>query len=135
MASRIQLILCASAVALTCQIMTAPASAQNAFSNIDLAPNKTGGIADMQDISKYCGTKPLKVAYSDGWGGNYWRQITRAEFEAEAAKCPNITLVRYTDGEFKAEKQIADIRGLIAQKFDVILVFADTGVAQLKVMR
>ena len=52
----------------------------------------------------------LKVAFSDGWGGNYWRQITRAEFEDEAAKCPNIKEIRYTDGEFKAEKQIADIR-------------------------
>lgn len=111
------------------------AQAQNKFSSLDMAPNKKGGIEDMQDISKYCGTKELKVAYSDGWGGNYWRQITRAEFEDEAAKCPNIKVVRYTDGEFKAEKQIADIRGLIAQKFDVIVVFADTGVAQLRVMR
>jgi ribose transport system substrate-binding protein len=105
------------------------------FSDVDLAPDKTGGIEDMEDISKYCGDKPLKVAFSDGWGGNYWRQITRAEFEDEAAKCPNITEVRYTDGEFSAEKQIADIRGLIAQEFDVIVVFADTGVAQLNVMR
>ena len=105
------------------------------FSKLDLAPNKKGGIKDMESMKKYCGTKKLKVAYSDGWGGNYWRKIARAEFEEEAAKCPNITEVRYTDGEFKAEKQIADIRGLIAQKFDVIVVFADTGVAQLKVMR
>jgi ribose transport system substrate-binding protein len=112
-----------------------PVCAQNTFEGIDLAPDKVGGIEDMMDISEYCGTKPLKVAYADGWGGNYWRQITRAEFEDEASKCPNITEVRYTDGEFKAEKQIADIRGLIAQKFDVIVVFADTGVAQLKVMR
>jgi ribose transport system substrate-binding protein len=111
------------------------AHAQNKFSNLDMAPNKTGGIEDMEDISKYCGTKELRVAYSDGWGGNYWRQITRAEFEDEASNCPNIKVVRYTDGEFKAEKQIADIRGLIAQKFDVIVVFADTGVAQLRVMR
>jgi len=115
--------------------MAAPAGAENRFSKVNLAPGKKGGIQDMQDISKYCGAKPLKVAYSDGWGGNYWRQITRAEFENEAAKCPNITEVRYTDGEFKAEKQIADIKGLIAQHFDVIVVFADTGVAQLKVMR
>jgi ribose transport system substrate-binding protein len=111
------------------------AAAQNKFSGVDLAPDKKGGIEDMQDISKYCCTKDLKVAFSDGWGGNYWRQITRAEFEDEASKCPNIKVVRYTDGEFKAEKQIADIKGLIAQKFDVIVVFADTGVAQLKVMR
>ena len=136
MASKVRLILSAGAMALALQMtMTAPASAQNAFSGIDLAPDKRGGIEDMEDISKYCGTKPIKVAFSDGWGGNYWRQITRAEFEDEAAKCPNITEVRYTDGEFKAEKQIADIRGLIAQDFDVIVVFADTGVAQLRVMR
>jgi ribose transport system substrate-binding protein len=136
MASRIGLILGAAAMALTWQLATTlPAGAQNAFSNVDLAPDKTGGIEDMEDISKYCGDKPLKVAYSDGWGGNYWRQITRAEFEDEASKCPNITEVRYTDGEFSAEKQIADIRGLIAQDFDVIVVFADTGVAQLRVMR
>jgi ribose transport system substrate-binding protein len=68
-----------------------------------------------------CGTKPIKVALSDGWGGNYWRHITRAEFEDEASKCKNITETRYTDGEFKPEKQIADIQGLIAQKFDVIV--------------
>ena len=57
------------------------------------------------------------MALSDGWGGNYWRHITRAEFEDEASKCPNITETRYTDGEFKPEKQIADIEGLIAQKY------------------
>jgi ribose transport system substrate-binding protein len=135
MASKLGLILSATVVALTWQVATTAAVAQNAFSNVDLAPDKAGGIEDMEDISKYCGDKPLKVAYADGWGGNYWRQITRAEFEDEAAKCPNITEVRYTDGEFSAEKQIADIRGLIAQEFDVIVVFADTGVAQLNVMR
>ena len=112
-----------------------PAAAQNKFAGLDMAPNKIGGIQDMQPMSKFCGTKKIKVAFSDGWGGNYWRQITRREFEDEAKKCPNITEVRYTDGEFKAEKQIADIKGLIAQHFDVIIVFPDTGVAQLKVMR
>jgi ribose transport system substrate-binding protein len=104
-----------------------PAAAQNAFEGLDMAPDKIGGIEDMEDIAKYCGTKPIKVGFSDGWGGNYWRQITRREFEDEAKKCPNITEIRYTDGEFKPEKQIADIQSLIAQKFDVIIVFADTG--------
>ena len=84
---------------------------------------------------KFCGTKKIKVALSDGWGGNYWRHITRAEFEDEASKCPNITETRYTDGEFKPEKQIADIEGLIAQKFDVIVAFLDTGPAILKATR
>lgn len=136
MSSHLRFLLTAATVAFAFHaVAPTPAEAQSKFSKLDMAPNKKGGIGDMQDISKFCGTKPLKVAYSDGWGGNYWRHITRAEFENEAAKCPNIKEVRYTDGEFKAEKQIADIRGLIAQKFDVIVVFADTGVAQLKVMK
>ncbi|MEX2318907.1 MAG: hypothetical protein WD626_03580, partial [Bauldia sp.] len=60
----------AIAVAFTWQVVTTvPADAQNAFSNVDLAPDKTGGIEDMEDITKYCGDKPLKVAFSDGWGG------------------------------------------------------------------
>ena len=100
-----------------------------------LYPDKKGTVADLQPMSKFCGTKPIKVALSDGWGGNYWRHITRAEFEDEASKCKNITETRYTDGEFKPEKQIADIQGLIAQKFDVIVAFLDGGPAILKATR
>jgi len=100
-----------------------------------LYPDKQGTVADFQPMSKFCGTKPLKVALSDGWGGNYWRHITRAEFEDEASKCKNITDARYTDGEFKPEKQIADIEGLIAQKYDVIVAFLDGGPAILKATR
>ncbi len=127
MLSTTKLLMGAAALALAAQTWgSAPANAAGKFAGVDLAPMKVGGIEDMQDMKKYCGTKKIKVAYSDGWGGNYWRKITRREFEEEAAKCPNITEARYTDGEFKAEKQIADIRGLIAQKFDVIVVFADS---------
>jgi ribose transport system substrate-binding protein len=100
-----------------------------------LYPDKKGTVADFQPMSKFCGTKPIKVALSDGWGGNYWRHITRAEFEDEASKCKNITETRYTDGEFKPEKQIADIEGLIAQKYDVIVAFLDGGPAILKATR
>ena len=136
MSLKLKLVIGAATAVFAWQLSSAaPVLAENKFSKLDMAPNKRGSIDDMEGIQKYCGTKPLKVAYSDGWGGNYWRHITRAEFEDEASKCPNIKVVRYTDGEFKAEKQIADIRGLIAQQFDVIVVFADTGVAQLKVMR
>jgi ribose transport system substrate-binding protein len=105
------------------------------ITKVKLYPNKAGTVSDFQPITKYCGTKPLKVALSDGWGGNYWRHITRAEFEDEASKCKNITETRYTDGEFKPEKQIADIEGLIAQKYDVIVTFLDGGPAILKATR
>jgi len=104
------------------------------FSNIDVAPTKTGVIADMKEMKDYCGTKKIRVALSDGYGENSWRKITRAEFEDEAAKCPNITEVRYTNGQGNPQKQISDIQGLIAQKFDVILVYPDGGEAILKAM-
>jgi ribose transport system substrate-binding protein len=140
MSSIMKAIVGAGALAFAVGTMSSPSVAQNKFAGLDLAPDKVGGIDDMEDISKYCGTKPLKVAYSDGWGANYWRQITRREFEEEAKKCSNITEVRYTDGKGSdgwpsAEKQIADIQGLIAQKFDVIVVFADTGEAVLKALK
>jgi len=127
----------AAALGLAMQMAGAiPAGAQEGkFANIDLDPNKLGTVNDFQPMSRFCGTKPIKVALSDGWGGNYWRHIVRAEFEDEAAKCKNITETRYTDGEFKPEKQIADIEGLIAQKFDVIVTFLDGGAAILKATR
>jgi ribose transport system substrate-binding protein len=115
-------------------MLAAPALAKD-VTKVNLAPNKKGTVADLQPMSKFCGTKKIKVAFSDGWGGNYWRHITRAEFEDEAAKCKNITETRYTDGEGKPEKQIADINGLVAQHFDVIVAFLDGGAAITKATR
>jgi ribose transport system substrate-binding protein len=108
--------------------------AEPKFADIDVAPTKVGTIADAQDMKNFCGTKPIKVALSDGWGENGWRKITRAEFEDEAAKCPNIAEVRYTNGQGNPQKQISDIQGLIAQKFDVIILYPDGGEAILKAM-
>jgi ribose transport system substrate-binding protein len=102
---------------------------------VDLAKDKVGTPAEMQDMAKFCGDKPIKVALADGYGANSWRKITRAEFEAEAKKCPNITEVRYTDAQGNVQKAISDIQGLVAQKFDVILVFPDGGEAVVRAMR
>jgi len=137
MKARTQAFLGASALALALASISlvAPRAADSKFAGLDLAPDKVGTLADMWPMSKVCGTKKIKVAFSDGWGGNYWRHITRAEFEDEAKKCPNITDVKYTDGEGKAEKQSSDIAALVAQHYDVIVVFADTGPAQLKEIR
>jgi len=87
--------------------------------------------ADIQDIKKFCGDKPLTVAYADGFGGNSWRKTTRALFEAEAAKCPNIKKVLYTDAQGDTQKAISDINSLVAQKVDVIVSFVDGGEAML----
>ncbi len=139
MSSRSRLLksaLCAAAAGLGLQLAAAaPVHAESKFAGLDMAPTKVGTPADMVSIAPFCGTKKIKVALSDGWGENSWRKLTRAEFEDEAAKCPNIVETRYTDGQGKPEKQIADIQGLIAQKFDIILLYPDGGEALLKVMR
>ena len=125
----------ASAAVLMNLAVNPGALAQDAkFANIDVAPTKVGVIANMKDMKEFCGTKKIRVALSDGYGENSWRKITRAEFEDEASKCPNIAEVRYTDGQGNPQKQISDIQGLIAQKFDVILVYPDGGEAILKAM-
>ena len=116
-------------------LATTPSRAEDKFAGLDMAATKVGTPADMMDIKQFCGTKKVKVALSDGWGDNSWRKIVKAEFEDEASKCPNITETRYTNGEGKPEKQIADIQGLIAQKFDIILLYPDGGEAILKVMK
>ena len=123
-----------SGAAMSLLAASLPAAAEPQFGAIDVAPEKVGTIADLKDMKDFCGTKPIKVALSDGWGENGWRKITRAEFEDEAAKCPNITEVRYTNGQGNPQKQISDIQGLIAQKFDVIILYPDGGEAILKAM-
>lgn len=119
--------------AAVCLLATGTAYAGEA--KVDLAKDKVGTPSEMQDISKFCGTKDIKVAMADGYGANSWRKITRAEFEAEAKKCPNIKEVRYTDAQGNVQKAISDIQGLVAQKFDVILVFPDGGEAVVRAMR
>lgn len=110
-------------------------AAMAAEASVDLAKDKVGVPGDMLDMAQFCGDKPIKVALADGWGANSWRKITRAEFEAEAAKCANITEVRYTDAQGNVQKAISDIQGLTAQEFDIILVFPDGGEAVVRAMR
>ena len=124
----------AAATAAAMMMVAGQAIAEPKFTDVDVAPTKVGTVAEMQDMSAFCGTKPIKVALSDGWGENGWRKIVRAEFEDEASKCANITEVRYTNGQGNPQKQIADIQGLIAQEFDVIVVYPDGGEAILNVM-
>lgn len=90
---------------------------------------------DIQDISKFCGDKDLTVALADGFGGNSWRKIVRATFEKEAAKCPNIKKVLYTDAQADTQKAISDINSLVAQGVDVIVTFVDGGEALLPTIK
>ena len=105
------------------------------YAKLDMAPEKKGPYTDAIDIRKLCGSKPVRVALSDGFFANSWRKTTLAELKDEASKCPTITEVIHTDGQGSAQKQIADIEGLAAQHVDIILVFPDFGPALIKAMR
>jgi ribose transport system substrate-binding protein len=95
---------------------------------------KVGGVgvqADIPDISKFCGTKPIKVGYADGNNNNTWRKATIALFKAQAAKCSNITQVVVTDAQNNTQKAISDINSMVAQGVNVIVTFGDAGQALL----
>ncbi len=97
------------------------------------------GVAGLQsqiaDIAEFCGEEPIKVAFADGFGGNSWRKTTRAIFEAEAAKCDNITDIIYTDAQADTQKAISDINSLVAQGVNIIVSFTDGGEALLPTIR
>jgi ribose transport system substrate-binding protein len=87
------------------------------------------------DITTLCGDDPIKIALTDGSAGHTWRKIVLAEFEAEAAKCPNITDVLYSDAGGDPQKAAADISGFVAQGVNVIVTLPDFGDAQLPSIR
>jgi ribose transport system substrate-binding protein len=113
---------------------SATTAANTGASSSPVAAVKTGTTAELADITTLCGTKKLVVGMSDLFGGNSWRKITRAEFEDEAKKCPNITKTLYTDAQNNPQKQISDINGLVAQGVDV-LIANDLGPSMLPTLR
>jgi len=77
----------------------------------------------------------LTVALADGFGENVWRQVTKMEFIVEALTYPEIGRILYTSARNDPTKAIADLRSLIAQEVDVIVVFADAGTALLPTIK
>lgn len=95
----------------------------------------SGVVVDTVDITQLCGDEEIQVALTDGAGGHTWRKTVLAEFEAEAAKCDNITDVLYADAGNDPQKAAADIAGFVAQGVDVIVTLPDHGDALLPAMR
>jgi ribose transport system substrate-binding protein len=96
---------------------------------------RIGNVDELVTMDKVCGAKPIRVALVDGFGGNSWRRITRAEYEDEAKKCPNIKEVLYADGQNNPQKTISDIQSFVAQGVEAIVVFPDAGPAMLPAIR
>jgi ribose transport system substrate-binding protein len=49
------------------------------------------------DITPLCGTKPMIVGVSDGYGGNTWRKTGLAEVKDELSRCKNVKRVIYSN--------------------------------------
>ena len=79
------------------------------------------------NIKAVCGTKPIRIALIDGYGGDTWRRITHAALENEASLCKNIKEVRYTNAGGNAQSYNAAINSYTAQGFNIIIAFADFG--------
>lgn len=77
----------------------------------------------------------LTVAYADGFGENVWRQVTKMEFILQALTYPDIKKIMYTSAHGDAAKAVSDMRAFIAQKVDVIVMFADAGPALLPTVK
>ena len=77
----------------------------------------------------------LTVAYADGFGENVWRKVTKMEFILQALTYPEIKKIIYTSAGGDATKAISDLRADVAQKVDVIVVFADAGAALLPTIK
>ena len=77
----------------------------------------------------------LTVAYADGFGENVWRQVTKMEFIEQALTYPSIKRIIYTSAGGDATKAVSDMRAYIAQKVDVIVIFADAGPALLPTVK
>ncbi len=71
----------------------------------------------------------VTVAYADGFGENVWRRVTAMEYIQQALTYPEVGRILYSSARGDAAQAISDLRSYIAQDVDVIVVFADHGMA------
>jgi ABC-type sugar transport system substrate-binding protein len=78
---------------------------------------------------------PLTVALADGFGENFWRQMTHMEFILQALTYPEIGKIIYVTALGDTQRSISDFRSLVAQDVDIIVGFPDAGEALLPAVR
>jgi ABC-type sugar transport system substrate-binding protein len=78
---------------------------------------------------------PITVALADGFGENFWRQMTHMEFILQALTYPEIGKIIYITSLGDTARSVTDFRGLVAQDIDIIVGFPDAGEALLPAVR
>jgi len=77
----------------------------------------------------------VTVALADGFGENFWRQMTHMEFVLQALTYPEIGKIIYVTAGGDTQKSISDFKSLVAQHVNVIIFFPDAGEALLPAVR
>lgn len=99
------------------------------------AAAQASDISQAADIRSMCGAKPMVVGLSDGYGGNTWRKIARAELQDELSHCSNMTRFIYSNANGDPQKASSDLNSMIAQGVNVLVIDPDFGPSQIPSMR
>ena len=83
----------------------------------------------------WCGPNEIVRGFADGFGGNAWRLVTTETGRREAALCPSVKELIYTDGQGDLQKSISDIQGLVSQGVNAVVVFPDASEAILPTLQ
>ena len=128
-------------------VLTKAVGTTEGVPQIALAAFYRGGLPvnqAMQDLAVKCYTDKicdtgtggkLTVALADGFGENFWRQMTHMEFVLQALTYPEIGKIIYVTAGGDTQKSISDFKSLVAQKVDIIVGFPDAGEALLPAVR
>jgi len=91
--------------------------------------------APASDVPSWCGPNEIVLGFADGFGGNSWRLVTTESGKREAALCPSVKELVYTDGQGDLQKSISDIQGLVAKGVNALVVFPDASEAILPTIK
>jgi ribose transport system substrate-binding protein len=87
------------------------------------------------DVPSWCGPNEITLGFADGFGGNSWRLVTTESGKQEAALCPSVKELIYTDGQGDLQKSISDIQGMVAKGVNALVVFPDASEAILPTLK
>jgi len=105
----------------------APAASEAAPAASEAAP--------ASDVPAWCGPNEITLGFADGFGGNSWRLVTTESGRREAALCPSVKELIYTDGQGDLQKSISDIQGMVAKGVNAVVVFPDASEAILPTLK
>jgi ribose transport system substrate-binding protein len=124
-----------AAAAATSAAAAASSAAPAASSAAPAASSAAASAAASGGVPSWCGPNEITLGFADGFGGNSWRLVTTESGKQEAAKCPSVKQLIYTDGQGDLQKSISDIQGMVAKGVNALVVFPDASEAILPTLK